>query len=68
MEALWETNASAKSNMAATEQPFWSYLVKLLADLHYVGVNYKVFEDWQPIGELFCDNIRSFNGMNYNRI
>ena len=44
MEALWEINTSAKSNMAATGHP---YLGKCLADFHYIGVNYKVFEGWQ---------------------
>ena len=28
MEALWEINASAKSDMAATGHPYWSYLGK----------------------------------------
>ena len=26
MDALWEINYSAKSNMAATGHPYWSYL------------------------------------------
>ena len=61
MEALWEINSSGKSNMAATGYPNWSYLRKCLADFHYIGVNYKVFEGWQSIGEICCDNIHSFN-------
>ena len=52
MEALWEINASAKYNMAATGHQYWSYLGKCLADFHYIGVNYKVFEGWQSIGEV----------------
>ncbi len=58
MEALWEINTSAKSNIAATGHP---YLGKCLADFHYIGVNYKVFEGWQFIGEVFCDNMQIFN-------
>ena len=63
MEALWEIqcHASAKSKMAATGHPFWSWLGKCLADFHYIGVNGMVFEGWQSIGEVFSDNIRSFN-------
>ncbi len=61
MEALWEINASGKSNMATTGHPNWSYLGKCLADFHYIGVNYNVFEGWQSIGEICCDNIQSFN-------
>ena len=34
---------------------------KAFSDLHYVGVNYKGFEGWKSIGEVFCDNIQSFN-------
>ena len=37
------------------------YLSKCLADFHYIGVNYKVFEGWQFIGEVFCDNVQFFN-------
>ena len=58
MEALLEINAYGKSNMAATGH---ANLGKCLADFHYIGVNYKVFEGWQSIGEIFCDNIQSFN-------
>ena len=47
--------------MAATGHPYWSYLGKCLADFEYIGVNYKGFEGWQSAGELFCDNIHSFN-------
>ena len=61
MEALWEINASAESNMAATGHTYWPYLGKCYADFHYIGVNYKVFEGWQSIGQVFCDNIQSFN-------
>ncbi len=61
MEALWELNASAKSNMAATGHPYWSYLGKCLADFHYIGVNYKIFEGWHYIVEVFCNIIQSFN-------
>ena len=68
MDALWEINASGKSNMAATGQPNWSYLGKCLADFHYIGVNYKVFEGWQSIGEICCDNIQSFNEITHDLI
>ena len=61
MEAPWEINASAKSNMAATGHPYWSYIGICLADLHYIGVNYNVFRGCQSIGEVFCDNIQHFN-------
>ena len=61
MEALWEINASAKCNMAATGHHYWSYLGKCLADFHYIGVNYKVCEGWQSIGEVFLDNIQCLN-------
>ena len=61
MEALWKITASAKSDMAATGHPYWSYLGKCLADFHYIFVNYNVFEGWQSIGEVFCDNIQRFN-------
>ena len=36
-------------------------LGKCLADFHYIGVNYEVFEGWQSIAEVFCDTIQSFN-------
>ena len=61
MEALWEINASAKSNMAATGHPYWSYLGKCLTGFHYIGVNYKVFEGCQSIGDVFSDTIQRFN-------
>ena len=62
MEALWEINASAKSNMAATGTSIGHISVNAcLADFHYIGVNYKVFEGWQSIGEVFCDNIQRLN-------
>ena len=61
MESLWKINASAKSNMAATGHPYWSYLGKCMADFHYIGVNYKVFEGRQSITEVFSDNIQLFN-------
>ncbi len=62
MEALWEINASAKSNMAGTGDQHWSYLGKCLADFHYIGVNYMVFDGWQskaftelwPKGRVHC--------------
>ena len=68
MEALWEINASAKSKMAATGHQYWSYLGKCLADFHYIGANYKVFDGWQFIGEVFCDNIHSLNEMTQDLI
>ena len=68
MEALWEINACAKSNMTTTRHSYWSYLGKCLADFHYIGVNYKVIEAWQSIGEEFCDNSHGqFSCHNYAR-
>ena len=32
-----------------------------MTDFHYICVNYKVFEGWQSIGEVFCDNSLIFN-------
>ena len=35
------------------DTPFGHNLVNAC---HYIGVKYKVFEGWQSISEVFCDN------------
>ena len=47
--------------MVTTGHRYWSYLCNFLADLNYFGVNYMVYEDSQFSGEIFCDNVQSFN-------
>ena len=37
------------------------YLRNFLADCHYFGVYYKVFEGTQSIGEVFCENKQRVN-------